>query len=283
MLLPYHVDVPMVRLPIANWILIAVTCVISLAILLEAFPDSEGPTPQELPDFRKSVSKQNVRPTDPKRDRPVIESTLGAPAPPPLALMPARPAPLQFLSYLFVHGDLMHLLGNMVFLFLFGNAVNAKLGHGLFLLCYLLFGAVAGLAFLLVGDARPVVGASRAVMGLMGLFLVLFPRNEVRVFYWLGMIGWGVFYIATGWVIVFYLICDLGGAVFDAGGAVAYVAHLAGGVVGIGLGIDLVSSGWIQSTEYEENLLQVVGWQQKEARTDDLLWSPRKRSKERRG
>src|SRR5205085_1662535 len=135
------------------------------------------------------------------------------------------------------------------------------LGHGLFLFCYLLLGAVAGWAFLLVGDARPVVGASGAIMGLMGIFLVLFPRNEVRVFYWWGILGWGVFYIATVWVILFYLICDLGGAVFDTGGGIAYMAHIAGGFVGIGVGIGLVSSGWVQSTKYEENLLQVLGWQ----------------------
>ena len=91
MLLPYHVDVPMVRLPIANWILIAVTCVISLAALLDSFPEREGLTPQEPSDFRKSVPKQDRRPADSKPVSRVRETQFGAPPPPPWSSAGASP------------------------------------------------------------------------------------------------------------------------------------------------------------------------------------------------
>src|SRR5207244_13178105 len=97
----------MVRLPIANWMLIAVTCIISLAALLDSFPESEDLTPQQPPDFRKTVSKQDRRPADSKPVSRVRETPFGAPPPPPWALTPARPALVQFLSYLFVHGYLL--------------------------------------------------------------------------------------------------------------------------------------------------------------------------------
>src|SRR5262249_49516641 len=157
-------------------------------------------------------------------------------------------------------------LGNMIFLFVFGNAVNAKLGHFWFLGAYFLLGAFAGLGWLLLGKGLPMIGASGAIMGIVGMFLILFPRNEVRVFYWITWYWMGSFTIASGAVIGFYMVCDLLGTLFGGGGAIAYIAHLTGAAGGMALAIGLLSSRLIRSESYEENMLQLLGWRPKKRR-----------------
>lgn len=220
MILPYQVDVPMERLPIANWLLIGFTC---LCFLMMVFADV-----------------------------PLSVGDLGV---------------WQPIVCLFIHGGLGHLLGNMLFLFVFGNSVNAKLGHVWFLAAYLLLGVVEGTVWLLFGPGVPAIGASGAIMGIVGMFLVLFPRNDVRVFYLLALAGVGVIYISSGWLVLFYMGCDLLGLVVIGNrGGVAYLCHLVGACSGIILAGVLLAAGWIRSTAYEENLLQVLGWQEKEQR-----------------
>lgn len=99
-------------------------------------------------------------------------------------LQPKDLALYQFFSYQFLHGDIWHLLGNMLFLWVFGNSVNSKMGHAAYLLFYLACGVFAGFGFAIGGD-NPCLGASGAVAGITTAYLVLFPRTEVTVFYWL--------------------------------------------------------------------------------------------------
>ena len=105
-------------------------------------------------------------------------------------LQPKALALYQFFTYQFLHGDFWHLLGNMLFLWVFGNSVNSKMGNLTYLLFYLACGVFAGFAFALNGD-DPCLGASGAIAGVTTAYLVLFPRTEVTVFYWL----W--FYVGT--------------------------------------------------------------------------------------
>ncbi len=220
MLLPYQVDVPMERMPIANWALIGFTAFVSAVVL----PLCYGP----------------------------------------YELEPAQFGAWQVVTHMFIHGGWGHLIGNMVFLFVFGNAVNAKLGHFWFLAAYLSIGVGECIVWMLLGDGRPVIGASGAIMGILGIFFVLFPRNDVSVFY-LYFFTLGVFSISSAWLILFYLAGDLFWLlVFGNHGAVAYLCHLAGALGGILLGTFLVAGGWIRSARGEENLLEVMGWQEKE-------------------
>jgi len=96
----------------------------------------------------------------------------------------------QFFTYQFLHGDFWHLVGNMLFLWVFGNSVNSKMGNVPYLLFYLACGVFAGVGFAL-GSENPCIGASGAIAGITTAYLVLFPRSGVTVFYWL----W--FYIGT--------------------------------------------------------------------------------------
>jgi membrane associated rhomboid family serine protease len=161
----------------------------------------------------------------------------------------------------FMHGGVIHLLGNMVFLFCFGNAVDAKLGHWLFLASYFLCGATAGLAWLALGSGGAVVGASGAIMGIVGIFLVYFPRNDVYVFYW-----WhfrvGSFSLSSYWLILAYVAFDLWGAfASDALDNVAYASHVAGAAIGILCAVILLLTGLVCSSDTEQNLLQLLNIQ----------------------
>jgi membrane associated rhomboid family serine protease len=229
MLLPYTVDVPMIRLPIANWALIATTALVSLAVFLGLWPGADWRADRKLQQaFEQLQKKRGDSKEISKEVDDILHASWNEPVP-PLALRPGAFSPFQLVSHLFVHADIGHLLGNMLFLFVFGNAVNAKLGHGLFLASYCLLGAIAGVCWLLIGDGRPAVGASGAIMGIVGMFFVLFPRNDVRFFYWYWTVS-DIFDIPAFWLILFYLGCDLVGALFFGAGAVAYIAHLGGAV-----------------------------------------------------
>lgn len=88
------------------------------------------------------------------------------------------------LSSMFLHGGLMHLAGNMFFLFVFGDNVEDKMGHGRFVLFYVLGGVVATLAHgaFSLGSSLPLVGASGAISAVLGAYIVLFPRQKVLTF-----------------------------------------------------------------------------------------------------
>ena len=140
----------------------------------------------------------------------------------------------QFFTYQFLHGGLWHVLGNMLFLWIFGNSVNSKMGQLPYLLFYLACGVFAGVGFAQTSH-NPCLGASGAIAGVTTAYLVLFPRANVTVFYWL----W--FYIGTMQIQALFLI-GLKIIMWDnvisprlSGGEyteVAYSAHIAGYVFG---------------------------------------------------
>jgi membrane associated rhomboid family serine protease len=148
-------------------------------------------------------------------------------------------APSTLLLHMFLHGGWMHLLGNMWFLWIFGNNVEDSMGHARFAVFYLLCGlAAAGLQlFSDPGSAIPMVGASGAIGGVMGAYLVLYPRVRVHLLFWLG------FYITTFaipaiWMLGYwFLVQVLGGVVSSGvgGGGVAFWAHVGGFAAGVAL------------------------------------------------
>lgn len=135
----------------------------------------------------------------------------------------------QFVSYQFLHGGLWHLAGNMLFLWIFGNAVNAKMGNGPYLLFYLAGGVAAAIGQLWIAPAS-MVGASGAIAAVTTAYLVLFPRSDVTVLYWWFFIG--KFEIRSMYLIIFKMILWdnlLAPSMIPEGQSnVAFEAHLAG-------------------------------------------------------
>ncbi|MEM6749502.1 MAG: rhomboid family intramembrane serine protease, partial [Planctomycetota bacterium] len=112
---------------------------------------------------------------------------------------PVASWPDYAVSASFLHADVLHLLGNMLFLYLFGTAMNAKLGHIRYLLLYFASAIFSGCLFYATSDGAA-VGASGAIMGVVGAFAVMYPLNEVRVFYWVTYFLTGTFEISAYWV-----------------------------------------------------------------------------------
>jgi membrane associated rhomboid family serine protease len=146
------------------------------------------------------------------------------------------------LSSMFMHGDWGHLGWNMVFLWIFGDNVEDAVGHGRYLLFYLIAGAAAAAAQVLVDPASPVpmVGASGAIAGVLGAYVVLYPRAPVTILnpilpLWLLI---GPLVVLPAWFVVGYwflgnLLGGIGSLGFTQGGGVAFFAHLGGFVAGL--------------------------------------------------
>lgn len=140
---------------------------------------------------------------------------------------------LPFLSSLFLHGGIMHILGNMWMLWIFGDNVEDRLGHIGFSLFYLGCGVAAGLTHLVFNfdSAMPVIGASGAIAGVMGAYMVLYPRARVvaaiPIFFFLYFMELPAFVFLGFWFVLQLFNSSLGGA-----SSVAWMAHIGGFVVG---------------------------------------------------
>lgn len=143
-----------------------------------------------------------------------------------------------FLTSMFMHGDFMHLAGNMLFLFIFGDNLEDYLGHAGLLVFYLLCGVGATFAQIAVDPASGVhnLGASGAIAGLMGGYLILFPKAKVDVFAFFMILSLPAFLVLSIWIGL--QVFDGFGSLGSSGGGVAYWAHIGGfvaGIIGIGL------------------------------------------------
>ena len=147
---------------------------------------------------------------------------------------------LTLLISMFMHGSLMHLLGNMLFLWIFGDNIEDDLGHGRYTAFYLATGLLASLAHVIstftFGDNPfiPSLGASGAISGVMGGYLVMHPRRTVRVIV-LRMLTSVPGFVAVGMWFVLQLISAFGviGQGPQSGGGVAFMAHIGGFIAGV--------------------------------------------------
>ncbi len=158
--------------------------------------------------------------------------------------IPQEPGPvpiwLTLLTSMFMHGGWLHIGGNMLFLWVFGDNVEHRMGMLRYVVFYLLAGVIGSLTQILIApdSTIPTLGASGAISGVLGAYLVLFPRNRVTVFLFrfitkvpaLVAIGlWAALQIFSG-------ISGLGGETAG-GGGVAYFAHIGGFAVGLVAGL----------------------------------------------
>jgi membrane associated rhomboid family serine protease len=147
------------------------------------------------------------------------------------------PGLLQLFSCMFLHAGLLHVAGNMLYLWIFGNNVEYRLGAPAFLFWYLATGVAATgfhAAFNL-HSPTPLLGASGAISGVLGFYLVWFPRNVVKVWVFLFPFYIGVVHIGAIWVLGFYLLMDnvLPFILAPAGQGVAHGAHIGGFLAGM--------------------------------------------------
>lgn len=153
------------------------------------------------------------------------------------ALVPSVVNPVTFITSMFLHGGLMHIGSNMWYLWIFGDNVEGRLGHIRFLLFYLAAGLVATFAQLpqLAGTDIPLLGASGAIAGVLGMYLAFFPHHRVDALVPDFFGFWRMMTIPASLVLGFWFILQIFsgvGSIGATGGGVAWFAHIGGFVFG---------------------------------------------------
>jgi membrane associated rhomboid family serine protease len=151
---------------------------------------------------------------------------------------PSADSVLTIFTSMFMHGGWLHITGNMLYLWIFGNNVEDSVGHFKFILFYLLCGIAAAATQVAISpdSTVPMIGASGAVSGVLGAYLLLLPRARVLVLFpiW---IFWRVFYVPAMLMLVFWfglqLLSGLAVLRVDVNGGVAFWAHIGGFVAGM--------------------------------------------------
>lgn len=148
------------------------------------------------------------------------------------------PVYLTLLSSMFMHGGLAHIAGNMMYLWIFGDNLENVMGHRRYLFFYSTCGIIAGLSHVLTtvylhqNTLIPSLGASGAISGVLGGYLLLFPRRRVHIWVLLGTIPVPAF-LALGLWIVFQLVNGMGALGGEEAGGIAYAAHIGGFIAGV--------------------------------------------------
>src|SRR5712692_9469264 len=223
--------------PVVNYLLILINVVVF--VFLQGLGSNDRFT------YAFSVVPERIVTGDdrPIPDRIMIEPLTARPVRVPG--IPSTPVSvyLTLITAMFMHGGIAHIFGNMLFLFIFGDNIEDRLGHIRYLIFYLVCGVLAGLAHVFTTVALaggneasllvPSLGASGAISGVLGAYILLFPTNRVVV-----LLGWFAMpmpaFLAIGLWFVFQLISGLG--VLGSGsqqGGVAYAAHIGGFIAGL--------------------------------------------------
>ena len=215
-------------LPLVNLAIIAVNLAVFILVQLpsEAFTMGFSAIPKEILTGTDLVGPVRVALPDGS-----VETIVEAPGPSPIWL--------TLLTSTFMHGGWAHLLGNMLFLYVFGDNVEAAFGSAVYLVFYLVVGVIASLAHVVFNaeSVIPSLGASGAISGVLAAYLLLFPQNRVRVLVFLRfipftytvpaavMIGlWALFQLVNGFAAI---------APSEQTSGVAYMAHIGGFVAGL--------------------------------------------------
>ena len=223
--------------PIVTWTLIAVNTAVFLLVTLPLSRVGPALDDPALLDYVRAVAPQ-------VGSRSALEALLRQVSAYDLVVFahgfrPADPSALALASSMFLHGGFMHLAGNMLFLWIYGDNVEHRLGRWRYLAAYLGTGILATLAHAALNrdSALPMVGASGAISGVLGLYFIWFPRNRVRLWVMLFPFFMNVVHAPARLVLGVYLVVDNLLPALTAraagGGGVAYGAHIGGFVGGL--------------------------------------------------
>jgi membrane associated rhomboid family serine protease len=233
MLIPYEVETLLDNRPMANWALIAATSLVSLLGLAALDAESASSWIDSL----------------------ILDGwSLGGLA-----------------GHVLLHNDLGHLLGNMLYLWVFGNAICSNAGPRFFLLSYAACALAAAVVHVVL-DGSPAIGASGAINGVVGITLAAFPVNRMSIF-WFFLVRWGTFTVRVWHAVVIWLLFDLYGAL-TGGEGIAYWAHLGGLAAGVGIGLLGLNRGWISLSEWDNrSLLEILRGDSGEQRRDQARFA----------
>jgi membrane associated rhomboid family serine protease len=240
--IPIHDENPLRRTPWVTYLLVAANVIVFLLTPAARETGVQTPTAAQVCQDEAFYDHYAAIPQELVANKPLSTVPTGevvsSPAGPACAAQPPPYQKTPFLSVLysmFLHGGWLHLLGNMLFLWIFGNNVEDRFGHIAYAFIYVLCGYVAAYGFALAnsGSFQPLIGASGAIAGILGAYLALFPRVRVwslvpfLFFIPLRLPVW----LVLGLWFVLQWVYSAGIGVSD-GGSVAYLAHVFGFVFG---------------------------------------------------
>jgi membrane associated rhomboid family serine protease len=154
-------------------------------------------------------------------------------------VVPARFVPITLLTSMFLHGGWSHIIGNMWYLWIFGDNIEDAFGHGRYLVFYLLCGMTAAIAQIVMepNSMLPTIGASGAIAGVMGAYFVLYPRSRVLTLippFLFNVIELPAIFLLGFWFLMQLFNAGAVASVANAGqGGVAFAAHVGGFIVGV--------------------------------------------------
>ncbi len=260
MFIPYAVDAPFDHRPVVNWlVLLGITLVFVLQVATAEKQAAEKPKkaierPLEevirVPAVEEEVTKKQV---DKK------QAVVG-----PMARFVLNGWGIGLFTYIWLHGGILkgtvRLIGNLIFLWPFGNAVCSKLGNKLYLLVYLGLGLLAGVIHLLL-DTGPAIGACGVISGIVGMYIVLFPEDTISCLFLLPRPM--AVSISGYWVVVLWFVFDLLEAGLGSPGT-TYCAHILCVGAGFGLATLMLKKKWLVMEKDEKSLLQMLSRKKKE-------------------
>lgn len=259
MFVPYAVDAPFDRRPVANWLVLGV---IVLVFLIQAATSEKQVEEKakhiEIEDVLRVRTDAEAAAAQ-KVDKPAVTG--------PMARFVLDGWGLGLFTYNWLHGvslkGLVRIIGNLVFLWAFGNAVCAKLGNKFYPLIYLGFGLFAGIIHLALGSG-PVMGAEGAICGIVGIYVVLFPEDSMSCFVLLPRPM--AVSVSGCWMVVLWFVFDLLVAL-SSGHSTTYYAHILCAGSGLGLAILMLKKGWLVMESDEKSLLQMLEKKEQEEET----------------
>jgi len=267
-IIPWRVDVPQDRYPFVNWLIVVAAVAafaVQTAVMLQQMRENrETAEVLNRPEaWREQANKDETdrgetgeaEMDEGEMEKEKMEEAMGWVSEYVLDGFGLR----GLFGHMWLHGGIIHLLGNLLFLWIFGNAICAKVGNRIYFPLYVLFGLVSAVSHLLF-TGGPMLGASGAINGVVGMFLVFFPENDITCWFTFTILYWRRFTMSSYWMILFWLLWDIAGAVMSLGtsSGVAYFAHLGGFAVGLGVAVLMLKKGWIKMERYEKSLLELV-------------------------
>jgi membrane associated rhomboid family serine protease len=264
MLIPYGVDVPNDRRPVMNWLF----CILLIGVFCwEVYAYYQMQQRQiEILESQGTSEPNNVSGQEASEaEVPVVED-------------PLQPWVLNgwgikgMIGHMWLHGGIFHLFGNLLFLWVAGNAICSKVGNLWYLLIYLICGFASAVTHNIF-QGGPAIGASGAIAGVMGMFLVLYPENDVKCA-WIWLIFLVIirptivtFACSSYWLLLAWLALEVYYAATSLD-MVGHFAHLGGFAAGVVIAVFLLERKWITMEYYEKSLLQLVGIHKKESYFD---------------
>jgi len=240
--IPIHDENPLRRTPWVTWLLVAANVVVFLLTPAVRETGVQNPTAAQVCRDEAFYDEYAAIPRELVTNKPLTTvptgEVVGSPAGPACAAQPPTYQKTPFLSVLysmFLHGGWLHLLGNMLFLWIFGNNVEDRFGHLGYAFFYVLCGDVAAYGFALAnsGSFQPLIGASGAIAGILGAYLALYPRVRVWSlvpFLFFIPLRLPVWLVLGLWFVIQWVYSA--GIAVSEGGSVAYLAHVIGFVFG---------------------------------------------------